>query len=445
MKRFKLAFENTELSDDQIAIDPKIVFDQDSEVFTEQQALEELVEEINNDFSEENKLADVVDGLSDVAAVADNIEEASPTEVALMQTAANMAVAGTDDDATVLLPATESIVNGKEFSIALRKKIDLAMESMGTAHLSIWKKIKNAVAGFFNYLTKLKNKIAEAKKAMEVIARDKPNAKFNYTVKTKGLGFVDSEFRPFNNIKELTAGLKKSAAQVSEITPIAIEAVNSAIVFKDGLLQYIKDKQGHEKKLSEAILDYRAAFFEDFSKLKGSTKSKSGNQTTMSVDFAIGGYKYIVSYPTEKPTEVSDILNSLSRYDHKGLQTDFDATTYEISFTGVTIADINSYISTLDSLFDTIMKLQTKTLEDKIWDAENNRPKNDNGDGTLSGAVVAIGVGVLNESNANRFKNAQASAIFDSVASIEQFIYRIMIDQFSLINKFVEEKNWKTE
>ena len=68
-------------------------------------AVEELSEEIANDQAEVERSIEVADGLEDVATIAENIDQPSPTDIALIQTAANMAVAGTDGDATVLVPA----------------------------------------------------------------------------------------------------------------------------------------------------------------------------------------------------------------------------------------------------------------------------------------------------------------------------------------------------
>lgn len=52
--------------------------------------------DIEADLGEANRMLDVSDGMEDMAAVADGITEATPTEVALIDNATQMAVAGTD-------------------------------------------------------------------------------------------------------------------------------------------------------------------------------------------------------------------------------------------------------------------------------------------------------------------------------------------------------------
>lgn len=85
------------------------------------------IEEITNEIDHQEE---VVDGLTALRTIATKIETPTPVEVALFRVAANMAVAGRNEDAQDIIPSMESKkpidIKGFDEKIkATKKKIDL--------------------------------------------------------------------------------------------------------------------------------------------------------------------------------------------------------------------------------------------------------------------------------------------------------------------------------
>jgi hypothetical protein len=85
---------------------------------------------------EAHRLTEVADALEDLAALASQIREASPTEIALVQTAGQMGVAGTTNEPEMLLPAMESFQEGKS----------IACESIGQKAKTLMKNVLEFIA-----------------------------------------------------------------------------------------------------------------------------------------------------------------------------------------------------------------------------------------------------------------------------------------------------------
>jgi len=80
---------------------------------------------------EVNKQIELSDALEDLAAVAQNIREASPVDIQLIATAAQAGVAGTDNEPELMLPAMEGFQEGKQ----------IAFESLAEKAKTLWKNI----------------------------------------------------------------------------------------------------------------------------------------------------------------------------------------------------------------------------------------------------------------------------------------------------------------
>lgn len=89
--------------------------------------------DVEQDLGEVERSLDTADALEDVAVVADHCEEATPTELALVDSAAQMAVAGSDIEPESVVPAMESY---------LGKSLKPAVESIRETAASIWQNIQ---------------------------------------------------------------------------------------------------------------------------------------------------------------------------------------------------------------------------------------------------------------------------------------------------------------
>jgi hypothetical protein len=91
---------------------------------------------------EANRLTEVSDALEDLAALAKDIRQASPTEIALIQTSGQMGVAGTTNEPELLLPAMESFVEGKSIAFeGIGEKARMLMKNLLEFLSRIWEKI----------------------------------------------------------------------------------------------------------------------------------------------------------------------------------------------------------------------------------------------------------------------------------------------------------------
>ncbi|BDD79852.1 hypothetical protein [Burkholderia phage FLC9] len=91
---------------------------------------------------EANRLTEVSDALEDLASLAKNIRQASPSEIALIQTSGQMGVAGTTNEPELLLPAMESFQEGGAIAFeSIGQKAKMLMKNLLEFLARIWEKI----------------------------------------------------------------------------------------------------------------------------------------------------------------------------------------------------------------------------------------------------------------------------------------------------------------
>lgn len=127
---------------------------------------------ITTELSEVARATDVSDAMEDLAVIADNIEEATPVEGALFDTAANMAVAGTDIEPTVLVPASESFKGRKlsAESMNIKARALAIWQQIKEALRRIWVRIESFFHKYFGMMPGLKRDIEAARKRVQASA-----------------------------------------------------------------------------------------------------------------------------------------------------------------------------------------------------------------------------------------------------------------------------------
>lgn len=99
--------------------------------------------DVSSSLDETNRLLEVSDALEDLAVVAANIRQASPTEIGLIQTAGQMAVAGTDNEPEIMLPTMESFQEGQSIACeSIREKAVALWKNLQEFLSRIWDKIE---------------------------------------------------------------------------------------------------------------------------------------------------------------------------------------------------------------------------------------------------------------------------------------------------------------
>lgn len=163
---------------------------------------------IDQDLSEVARITDIAGALEELAAVTATIREASPTEIALINSAADMAVAGTDIQPEYVVPglATEEHI-GKS----------IAVESMMETIAVLWKKIKDFVTNIWMHIEMFVNKfmnIVPALRAMISMQRKKLKSYENSEIVEKvtkinrSAKMFSINNRVVKNADEMAAGLE---------------------------------------------------------------------------------------------------------------------------------------------------------------------------------------------------------------------------------------------
>ena len=104
--------------------------------------------DINSTEGEIERAMDTADSLEDLAAVVDTVDEATPTEVALVQVAGDMAVAGTDAISEDVVPVTEAYIGRR-----------IATEGIVEQIKQLWASIKKFVKDMWAKVTTWFNKV----------------------------------------------------------------------------------------------------------------------------------------------------------------------------------------------------------------------------------------------------------------------------------------------
>jgi hypothetical protein len=171
--------------------------------------------EVAQDLNEAEHVVQVSDALEDLAVVAGSKEELSPQEAAAMETAGQMAVAGTDVDPDEIVPAMESF---KDADGKISGK--LAMESFRETARNIWENIKRILKEIWSkiesFFYKIFGTIPRKRKALKALLervedtgrKTKDKAKFT-VAPTR---YMETGGKVIKTEAELASGLKEVLA-----------------------------------------------------------------------------------------------------------------------------------------------------------------------------------------------------------------------------------------
>ncbi|MBB5409408.1 hypothetical protein HDG34_003349 [Paraburkholderia sp. HC6.4b] len=98
--------------------------------------------EIAQDLDESERNIQIADSLSDVAFVADRIEKATPAEAALMETAGDLAVAGTDVEPEQVVPSMESYIGTTIATEGIKETVTKILQGVMQFIERVWEKIR---------------------------------------------------------------------------------------------------------------------------------------------------------------------------------------------------------------------------------------------------------------------------------------------------------------
>jgi len=183
-KRFTIAFENEEVQKVQeiaepLEIETDIAADTEAagdtgldavqEYVQESIAIEQDMAEINEAIVDNDRVIEVTDNLEDIAAQVEAKPEGESVDIAMLQTAANMAVAGTDADAQAIIPSLESFKDKQLAVEAIGEKIKNALTAVFDSVKVIGDKLVTVVKNIFKTIGYLEKQLAEKEQAIQAI------------------------------------------------------------------------------------------------------------------------------------------------------------------------------------------------------------------------------------------------------------------------------------
>lgn len=185
-----------------------------------------------SDLKEAERIIEVSDALEDLAVIADGIEEATPAEVALLETAGDMAVAGTDVEPEEVVPAMEQYQGRRIATEGIRETAQTIWRSIQEFLKNIWKKIESFFYKIFGTIPALRKRLKELQKRVEA---------------KSGTGIEEKKVTLSSGLTALSVDYKvvKTGAELKS----AAHAMETAVAAAFG------EQQGKLAKLGEKIAD----------------------------------------------------------------------------------------------------------------------------------------------------------------------------------------------
>lgn len=176
----------------------------------EQVMLDEASQDLSGadqDLGEAERIIEVSDALEDLAVIADGIEEATPAEVALIENAGDMAVAGTDVEPADVVPAMESYRGRRIATEGIRETAQTIWKAIQDFLKNIWKKIEGFFYKLFGTIPSLRKRLKELKNKVE--AKSGTSIEEKKVTLNSGLASLSTEYKVVKNEGDLKGALKQ--------------------------------------------------------------------------------------------------------------------------------------------------------------------------------------------------------------------------------------------
>lgn len=262
-------------------------------------SIENFENEISSEIVENGRVEEVADNLTDLASVVSQIEEPSATDIALIQSNANMAVAGTDVDAQDILPAVESYGDMKIVAEGIGEKASAAMASLRESGVAMAAKISDYLKQVFSSLKWYEQKLIGAKAQ---IAELKSSGKKDFSVTLRGNRFFSGgEDGVVKDGKDFLKRVNESVAFHDKFSSAFIEAEKA---FAGSVMKYwstIGDSgagtDAEKNKLYDAYFDGLLAKIAKLPGMERAQETKAGFDTYVNKNL-LGNTQVTVRLPT---------------------------------------------------------------------------------------------------------------------------------------------------
>lgn len=354
MRKFMVAYEAWEGAE----------YDNDMEISQEEAEVmgteaKTLETEMSNDVQDAERALDTADSMEDLAIIADSVDEATPTETALMQVAGDMAVAGTDVDSEDVVPATECFKGRRVAAEGFRETARNIWAAIKKFVKDIWAKLEKWFYNIFGAIPLLRKSIEKTRKRMEETLND-----------GKSIQGDAKKFELNNGLDSLRVGqdVKTKATDVNkgaEVFKTVIEGLlDGGLVAKYGekVADAIEEYDGESKTAAETsarkVYDALNTNIIDFRFTASVNSHEFGSEYSVEASSGVLGGKefvYRTKIPNINPTSISvlDMLNLVRgmRFSFQQLSTKVK-TKDSIQFETMKTSEIEESMDIAESILD---------------------------------------------------------------------------------------------
>lgn len=293
------------------SIEPEENDVQSCEVGSYSPAIEEMQEALNDELQENDKVSDIAETLHDIADTIEDSpsEELTETEKQLIVSSANMAVSGTDEDASLIAPSLESFADKAMIISELRKKHQIANEGIADSFQQIFTKFAEFIKGLFSFTAKIEYRLRDAKKAVASLKAAKQK---QIEIQFKKSPYLLKNMTEYvSSYEEYLETLKSTVEFFGKFAPLASNSVGD---FKGAIFEYWTTVPGSEKTFEAAAGLYKKYienFVEGTKKLPGMKKvdSKIPHVDMYSSIPLLGGFSvYVADYNQRAEAHEDNII-----------------------------------------------------------------------------------------------------------------------------------------
>lgn len=354
MRKFMVAYEEWGATE----------YDYDTEISQEEAEVMEteaktLENEMSNDVQDAERALDTADSMEDLAIIADSVDEATPTETALMQVAGDMAVAGTDVDSEDVVPATECFKGRRVAAEGFRETARNIWTAIKKFVKDIWAKLEKWFYNIFGAIPLLRKSIEKTRKRMDETLND-----------GKSIQSDAKKFELNNGLDSLRVGqdVKTKASDINtaaEKFKAVIEGLlDGGIIAKygDKVADAIEEYEGDTKTSAEAsankVADVIDANKPTFTFATTPGRHEFGSEyTVVSSNGVLGGREFVCRHKAKPATAASDLdrLNEArsTRFSFQQLSTKVK-TKDSIQFETMKTSEIEESMDIAESILDTL-------------------------------------------------------------------------------------------
>lgn len=275
------------------------------------------VGQIASDLQEVDRVIETSDSLEDLAVVADQIETATPTEVALIETAGAALTAGTDVQPEELVPAMEGFIGKRIATESLRERAKEIWTRIQAFLVEIWKKIEAFFYRVLGDIPRLRKRLQSLEEAVDGLKDKKPEEGKKLSI-TSGVKNLSVEYKVLSTGADLSKGVKTLELAAKYVYG---DYITSLVAMGAVIEKAIADFD--PKKAHEAAKDLRQG-------LAKAASFKSSLPAAASDSARWPGYKSIISrglmgnksLATKSWIDNSDTsdLGALDRHRHGGME-----------------------------------------------------------------------------------------------------------------------------